>query len=514
MFRGMRDRLIRDEGMTIIEVVIAASILFIVLTGVLGLVARSATMGQQATQINEVNNAVSSYVEWVRSLEFKYVEDVGETVEGFEGSLDTTQVVAGPYTITIDPTVEPGNPPNVLRELHLAVTVKSGTFFQRSFDTMVIIRDRDQHLTARRDPLTDPKIVFDDTGSDSPPEGAVVYERGDGASVWLDTSGVEHPIDIKIAANATEGRNLARVELMFMDFYPIKSDIYVGTAALWPDSWSDFTQPFRWDIGAKAGDNTTLEISEGACFVVARAVDDVGADGETSRQFYVDSFAPVGTPGVPVHNPGGSMGGVLSWAPLLDGAAPVYKYELEYRVQGLTNISTNYWIDWTIYDPYKDESPSAAGPDLPFSRAIARVRGFTPRYEIDPVGHAQFASEFVAMTKPFVTRPTVAGSTYTVATAGGKVTTNLTCTQPQFPTVAGTVKYTFQYLKNGTWTDLNSTPQTSNTYKDSSINATREYRAVVTFRPNGESVDSTINSDSFTTDRTAAGTFSVTETKW
>jgi type II secretory pathway pseudopilin PulG len=198
----MRTSFSRDDGMTLLEVVVAAAILFIIMTAVLGLVGRTMQMGAQAKEINVSNNAVNSYVEWVRSLPFDQVVQSG-------GSIETTVVVNDEYTITIVPTVEDGENDS-LRNLTLDVTVLRSDGFSETFQTSVVVRDRDQHLTdAARSPSTDPTIVY---MSPSPPDGTVVWFEA-GGSWWKDATNTKRPLQFQVKVKASTGRTLALVML-------------------------------------------------------------------------------------------------------------------------------------------------------------------------------------------------------------------------------------------------------------------------------------------------------------
>ncbi|MHB1477459.1 MAG: type IV pilus modification PilV family protein, partial [Coriobacteriia bacterium] len=134
--RGVSEHVGRDEGMTLVEVVVAFAILFIIMTALLGLVGQTISMGSQATAMNVGTNAVNAYVERVRSLPF---DDVF--------SVEATTVVTDDYAVTIVPASVVLGASDSLADMELEVTIRRGGEVVKAFSTTVVIRDRDQHLT-------------------------------------------------------------------------------------------------------------------------------------------------------------------------------------------------------------------------------------------------------------------------------------------------------------------------------------------------------------------------------
>src|SRR5512135_2825737 len=95
-----------DAGMTVVEVVVASFILFFVLTAVLGLVGATTRTSISAKQRTAMTNAVSSYIEYVRSLPF---DQVALTNGSPSGRVEPTVVKRdGAFTITITNTLAAG----------------------------------------------------------------------------------------------------------------------------------------------------------------------------------------------------------------------------------------------------------------------------------------------------------------------------------------------------------------------------------------------------------------------
>ena len=88
-----------DSGMTVVEVVVASFILFFVLTAVLGLVGATTQTSVSAKQRTAMTNAVSSYIEHVRSLPFNRV---ALSTDNPPGDVEPSIIKAeGAFTITL-----------------------------------------------------------------------------------------------------------------------------------------------------------------------------------------------------------------------------------------------------------------------------------------------------------------------------------------------------------------------------------------------------------------------------
>ncbi|MBN2839602.1 MAG: prepilin-type N-terminal cleavage/methylation domain-containing protein, partial [Coriobacteriia bacterium] len=209
--RGIRTSIGRDEGMTLVEVIVSFVILFIIMTAVLGLVGQTIGMGSQATAMNVGTNAVNTYVERVRALPF---DDVF--------SIEATTVVAEDYTVTIEPSVVEGASES-LADMYLTVTIRRGGEIFKTFETMVVIRDRDQHLTdALRSPTTDPRVFFQ---SPTPPDGAVLYhDTSTDTSHWIDpATGQDHPlVQVGLRTQLFEDRTMDVVKIQTVTLLLLK----------------------------------------------------------------------------------------------------------------------------------------------------------------------------------------------------------------------------------------------------------------------------------------------------
>jgi hypothetical protein len=483
--RGIRERLAQDDGMTLIEVVIAAVIMFVILTGVLGLLGQTISMGQQAKRMNVATNAINAYVEWVRAQPFDTIES------GAGGSIETTTFVVEEFTITIEPVIEDGEN-EALKNLIMSVAVVRADGYSYAYQTTVIIRDRDQHMTAvARSPSTDPKIAF---ASPTPPDGTVVWYE-DGGSWWMDAGGNLYPLQLSVSVEAGDGRTVTEVEIWCDDSFRIENS--AGEPAYWenPD-WELLTSPFSWDLMQKDSLGE-MRVHDGMRSIVAYVRDSNNIAVYTSRQFFVDTFAPEGSPEPIVHSPAGSMGGNLTWEIVYDEGTPAFAYVVTLSRQAVDGT-------WTSVQgsPFEITANAYAVPSEPLARFSGSV------YATSPLGRQ---SDEGAIT-PFVTRPTLAASTYLYKTHPTKweMTPTLRASAPTF-LVAGAVTYT--WYRVGVTAPLGTT--TENSFTAPLVQGqTPSYYARVTLTPEG-GAEVTVTSETITLAKQASsGTYTVSPGVW
>lgn len=544
--RGIRTSFRDDAGMTLVEVMVSAVILFIIATAVLGLVGRDISMGNQAVFTNAATNAVNGYVEWVRSLPFEQVDSVS-------GSVETTVVVTEGYEITIVPTVEDGDTDS-LRNLHLDVVVRRGADVVSQYQTMAVIRDRDQYMTDRS-PTTDPKITFT---SLSPPDGAVIFVEN-GLTYWLDADGGKHPLEFQVRATATEGRTLRLVYLRGRDAFQLR-DIH-DVPGIWADPTWTISPPFLWNLDQKDTGGVLNVSDDGELDIWAWAEDSEDARGADMRVYLVDRVPPPRMApldgiedddgdGVVFDDPdeqheerirhvtGGSAGGSLTWALTLDGHTGADRYQVELYRQGVTQATYGSVLEWGLAGAHVTRDLSLDLSDAPpFSRYFARVRAQSPRARLVPSSEEAFSGPFTTVDEltggSFVTRPTLADSEYEVSGLNENnpsqdkewsVTPTLRATAPQFPHTS--VAYTWIRVDSaGVETNLATTsvntytPETA--FKVNLGNSEHQrvdppsYRVRVTVTP-ANGTPTTVVSDKVTvpSDVVANGTFPFPPGVW
>lgn len=419
MIGFVRSALRHDEGFSILEIMIASVILFIVLTGVLGLVGQTTLMGVDAKQRNIMVNALNAYVERVQSLPFDHVALTDDG--GVLASEETTTV--GEFTVTIRPTVAAGANDS-LKNLTVAITVAANGRATTSMTTTVPVRDRSQFMTqANRSPETDPSIEFVDA-----------YTPAEGAVVWgTSCTGATGVLKLAVNATASEGRTIANVAL-WIDDSRIALDGMKN-----PATWSPATQTFAesdfiWNtmqeeavIQEDGSYHDVPIIADGMRTVSAYVLDSQGVSVYTVRHLLVDNYAP-GTPGVPVTTVLSDTAANLTWTEAFDGTSVADHYQVRAFKQPIDDSGPmnpfEHWPEVTVSAP--SGMSLAITSATPFSRYYPVVRALSPR---------ALASAYTTGTPIFVTRPKITGS-YTIAQDKKTytVTSTLSCTPPTFPT--------------------------------------------------------------------------------
>lgn len=493
--RGMRRRFAPDDGMTLVEVVIASAILFFIMTAVLGLVGRSTLMSVQAKQMNAVNNAINSYVEWARVLPFAELD-----------SLEATTVAAGEYTVSIVPQAELTEN-QYLKDLWLGVTVTAPNGFIRVVNTMVIIHDRTQYMTqAEQSAQTDPTIVI---LAASPPNGTPVWVDGS-ASYWKDASGVTRPVTLSARAMATEGRTVEEVFFTANTDTTILEDVFGNTAEWLEPTWTN-SPVFSVDL--KQADGTVFVEGERTVYAFVR--DSAGVIRQATRTWVVDNLAPEKPPWPVQLDDRGTGARLIFWPMVMDGTHPAYRYVVSARKQPLEPVTS--WTEWTVAVSYTGSATGVLLDGTPMSRYLSLGRALSPRGLTTANGPTAY----------LVTRPLLSG-TYAVVRRGSTpkgwdVTPTLTATPPSFEST-GTTTYAWyanDVLIGTTTEDTFLAPKVSVEGDPTAANfPVRTYTVAVTAKPlgypsfaNNPPVSRTSNAVT-TVAPAASGTYTFTEGTW
>jgi len=527
--RGICERARRDDGMTIVEVMVAAVIMFIILTSVLGLVGRTTLMGAQATEKNILTNALNAYIESVHALPF---EDVALVAEGGVLATETVQVTNG-YTITIRPTVTPVVGNAALKTLVVDITISDGRGGVTNTSTEVIIRDREQFLTTPSSAL-DPTIAW---GSLMPPDRSVAWDTS-WAPLGLEPeqySTTAQPFYIDVEAAAAEGGTIASVQVSYG--FPCENPS--GEEAVWApavQTWSSTLELFMWDTN----EIETVYPEEGTPYDVRQVQDgwrtlkatvtDNGTPARSDdvvRYYLVDNFAPP-APASVAASVESATSATISWPKVMDGSHGAEGYQIRSYKQGIADANgdlrpddeTDGWdylgtTNWTDASAFDGETMTLDLDSQPLSRYFAQVRAASPR----------FRSEWVETM--FISRPRLGGTYDVTATTQGSdrtytVVSDLAATPPSFPTV-GDVTYKFYRITDGVPALIHT--GSSPTYQDT-VTVTgkkneiafpvRSYRVEVTFTPQGYGggTAQTAISNTVSTVTNPSGTYTFTEGTW
>lgn len=269
-------RLRDDRGLGIAEVVVAAVILFMVLTAVLGLVAQTTMMGIESQGLNAVSSAVNDYIERARALPFNRV---ALPPDGFVSEETTT--VAG-YGVTITPTFDtPSNMQLKNLVLSVEVTPPGGTPRAQYVVRAIIMRDYDAQY-AQQYP---PSITFQ---TPTPPANTVV------AGYTWDPYGANSLIQFALSANVNALDRTIEEVVLSCDGIVLEAH---GTG-----------DPGRWTVGEGIAFGsrswslpffTWSSLQQDGLFMdgphtfEAVVVDSRGAIGRAQTTLYLDNDAPV-----------------------------------------------------------------------------------------------------------------------------------------------------------------------------------------------------------------------------
>lgn len=492
--------------MTLVEIVVSMAMMFFILTAVLGLVLQSTRMSAQAKQQNVLTNAVSAYTEWLHTLPF---EDVNLIADG--GVLEPEHVVddTGVYTVTVRPTVTPGEDPTALKNVRIEVEIARPDGWSQSLVTQTTVRDRTKFLNqATVDPGARPTVSF---LSQTPPEGAVVWDD--------DWSGGK--LAILVEAEAAGGRQIATVKY-YLEYGNTPLEDISGNLAHWSVDSSAFSSvhsPFFWWTLQTQTDslgNIIEVVGDGPHTIIVEVIDDAGARETIHRSFIVDNSAPPVPGPLSFDRPSAAQTKIV-WNPVQDGAGPAKGYETDIWHQQ----SSGSWVDAVDPNPTVSESEYTLDhADFVFARYQVRVRSYSSR---------PLYSDWQEFTA-FETRPAMTG-TYTVKPITRKdnaVVANLSVSEPTFPTT-GSIIYTFRRVVDGVPQEppLYSGPLSTLTHevRFSANNAAQwssnypitRYVCDVTYTPDGYQggVEQTLRSNTISTEfQSTHGEYAFSEGSW
>lgn len=383
MLRTMWTQLRRDEdGMSVLELVLAAFILFFVFTAMLGLIGTTTKMGQNAKARVAMTNAVSSHMEWVRSLEFDEVDLVGTTADGVVEPTYTYTVDG--YTVTISNQISVGQ--DGTKELEIAATANSPNFSGISMTTFAAIRD-DSGLslyTLEEESVDAPIVEFT---SMTPVADTTVYgSHAQGEQALYIEADAEAQVDGAIIA---EMRYYCQGELLRNG-----STIFAPIAE-WTPGVSPARELFRWD-STQVDENGDPVIDDGWRLVYVIVTDDEGNEGRAERRFYVDNYDPQ-APGEMKSEVQDDTETRLSWGVAMDGTDPTFGYKVQ--VYSYDTLGDLYG-----YPEAPTEDPAYIHQGSSFSRYTARVKAVSPRNN---------ESDWTNLAEPYTTRPHAWGESTT-----------------------------------------------------------------------------------------------------
>lgn len=470
----------RSDGFTVVEVVIAAAILFVVLTGVLGLVGLSQNMSLGAKQRTILTNATAYYIDHVRSMPFQSIGIVGVDTSGTVPANDS--ITFGGYTVYFANSVAvfaDSRGDIYLKELTLRATCTIAGKQYVNTATASIKNPRDNRTSQTLADPESPSIQFDDAVTPGPNEVLFGALRMSGGSIRIRTTATS-PHDV-----ITQVQYLSGSTLLF-DPNANKSASFTFT----PGTSSETNQAY-WDT-------TQAGIGEGFQSIIVTAQDSQGRTVSLSRKFIIDNLAPE-APGAPIVTVSTDSSSTATWSAARDGNQSFgarYNW-LMYR-EPLGNTAGVSPLNGWSQEPTLTVLPgstmvqqvSNAGPigltfnHAPFSRYWVRVQAGSPRL--------WNASTYGTIAAPFITRPDVkmttpysSMSTTTITRTKLSDTTAYKATiwmsKPTFPcdasALANPANYTLSMWDPATsaWTTLTSSTLVVDTSDSSNIKVVVSY---------------------------------------
>jgi|GEM_PF-1877125 len=411
MFRMKRDLNRRDDGFTVVEIVVAASVLFFVLTAVLGLVASTTSMSLSAKQRTTMVNSVSSHMEWIRSLSFDELDIRGTSAEA---AVDAERVltVEG-YTITITTQITSGR--SGTKEVNVRATASAPGRSTLSMESFSAVWDKESGLTDTSEDPNAPIVTF---GLLSPPADSTLY------GTLVHQPGGTLIIDAEVSS-PTDDRNI--VELVFRCSAKTLRDgtSNLASLAVWTMNEPTVSESFFWDTRQVDDEVNTPSIADGWRYVSITARDDQGSETRIERRFYVDNIDP-GPPGVPTARVYDNVEARVSWDIATDGTHAAQGYQV---MLWQVTSSDETTLTKLLEEPKWEPEAVYLHTGTTFSRYIVGVWARSPRVLL---------SDYVEMATPYVTRPEASGgsetSFYGSRNSVHSVTdVSISCTPPNFP---------------------------------------------------------------------------------
>lgn len=430
MFKGLNRLRHEEGGFTVVEIVVAAFILFFALTALIGLLGMSTNLTASARSKSVLNNAISAEMDRIRSLPYsgiayrtgptstgQVVQERSEVIEGFRISYVTTIVdrsgTNGTKEVTIVGTcVREGFPPTSSR-MFAAVRNRVGGITTGTGNVPVV---QFMSMTPRADAIL------------------IANRTSDGV-----------PIDVGVRATTTGENSISRIEIVV--------GVPGSNALMRNSATAHYTESSEKDF---TGDSTYAEfifrnwyttqvapvIPDGRRVIRAIAYDQQGrASAPRERTFIVDNVAPSAPTNVVL------TGRVYAdmtqdllpsqWTVPLDGTDPAPYIEADIKEDQNGASDPEQWA--TVVQL---QTPSVVAAE-PFGRYALRVRALSPMREKSPW----------AVSPRVFTRPIINGtSDVTRARRSASIdrwtfVTRLQLPAPRFPYASGA---TVQLLENGT----------------------------------------------------------------
>lgn len=371
---ALRQKVLIDEGLSLVEIMVSVTILFIVVTAMLPMLLQTTNMAAQAKAQTAITNAVSSYIEEIRALPYEQVAVVGSGVPS--ASVDATrQVSIGAYTVNMTAEINPvdggldgdsTDGDEDYKELVIvAVATAGGKPALSSTMTTYIWGQTGIELSV-------PNVMF---GSTAPADGEVLatYEL--------------------VSANAeatAEGGTITRVE--FTVGTVLLKNVFGEYAQFIPESatWSD---SFQWYTTAKDASDELI-YGDGPQILKIQVWDNYGNTNYVTRTIIIDNNPPDPATNVRLVSQGVSSLRA-TWDAATDGIG--YAGSYNYRVH-TAPLSAADEVDWPLSQVFNISATNADIPAAPFSRYFVDVQSVS----VGGIEREDWVSSADAITNPLM----------------------------------------------------------------------------------------------------------------
>lgn len=397
----------RDDGFSVVEVVIAAAILFIALTALLGLLGVSTNLSVAAKRRAVLTNAMSWYADHIRSMPY---ERIAPTPDGDIAPTDTRTFGEPGKEITVVFTNRVSYPDGEQGSHLRTVNVTARcTLANKTYTSSMVIHVKNPEDDTTAATIRDINAPVVEWVSPTPAPNSVLFGSQVGTTRDM--------INLHVTASSPND-HITKVEFK------------IGTSLVVDASGNSASFDFGTDqtaVDPDTGWDTVNEgISEGFQTVTVVVTDDQGRTSTIDRQFIIDNAAP-GIPG-PValgYTPDSRRQmNTLAFRAAPDGYhAWAYRYRWYlYREPASTVVPLS---DWVLVREGSASPPTPAGDIAaavsydgtitaqtyfePFSRFVARARAGSP-LEIDQL-------EPSTVEASYMSRPEVVNATATVTVA-------------------------------------------------------------------------------------------------
>lgn len=430
-----------DEGFSVAEVVIAAAIMFFVLTALVGLMGVSSSMSVQAKQKTALVNTVASVIDEVRATNWAGIDTAwaGSRVYYPEGENGPAVTV----TIAVETKNAEGRPYLKVLTFNAATTSQGRS---HTYETRVAIRNPDFNQTLSNDPDA-PSIQFVEGVAPAEDEVLFAGQRHAGGAIVLRTKATAPADPIAEVSYEIAGQSLPG-----------------GSQALFTPYGSVFTYEAAptWD---------TREVGDGFQNVTVTVKDARYRSTSVRRRYIIDNHGPL-EPGTPSATAASTYELDMAWGAARDGGTGTdtvgwqwaYKYVYEALKEPVTGASN--LANWTVAasgthiagetaaqavankGPFalrlqldNPATPPTERTNGPFSRYVVRVTSAGVR-----TTGASMTATSAAVTAPELICNGTAKSFVTVSEKSNKYTYDFEgyVTAPAFPS-ATTPSYAVQY---------------------------------------------------------------------